>query len=99
MMELVKLALEAAPTFASAFLSPAAGIALHLVSDAFQSKDATPENLMTAVQNIADPTKVNSILADLETRFGPMLKPLLTGNRPSNLELTIKVTWPSQCST
>jgi hypothetical protein len=90
-VELARLAAEFAPTFASAFLSPAAGLSLKLVESALGLENAEPGQAMELLQGNPN---VSTILTGIEAKYAPLLKPLLNHKWPSCAEITIRLTWP-----
>lgn len=91
-IEIAKVIADVAPTLASAFLSPAAGIALKLVTNAIPSLDnnATPEQLLDHITHNPDHTWTD-VIKNVEGNYGGIIKPLLAGKWPRSIE--VKVTW------
>lgn len=89
--ELAKLAIDCAPSVAGCFLSPAAGVALNLLSDKVGGKISDPQSILEALK--ASPS-VSETLLELETKYGALLKSFMVKNRPSCVKITVEINWP-----
>lgn len=87
-----------APLIASAIGTPAAGSAtllgMHLLASAFNINPANTQNFGHEIVNNPD---AQNILQTLESQYGDTFRTALAKMpMPSNLEINLKVTWPTQ---